>query len=215
MIAAAAAASLGRDGLLTSLVVRVDGAPHTVELTGGTGAVGITALGEAGEHDVELVDAGSNVVVLSVASEYTVGWNVPPPLSGPLAIEFRGEAGHLDDRSGLVLTVRNRIPRLVSNPVVELSLPAGVEIDEEARRQIRQAIAADPDVSADMLTLRLRPLGPRQQVDIELPWLWTSAGRLTGLGVMAYSTDRPEAISIEPSRAVEVTTLSEIQGEAP
>lgn len=215
MIAAAAAATLGNRHHAEAVVVRVDGTPHTIELTGGSGSLGLQRLGEAGEHLLELADAERDVVVLAFSSEYTVDWDVPPPLSGPFSVTIDGTAGYLDDRSGLVLTVRNRIPRLVSAPVVEIGLPAGVEIDEEARRQINRGTSTDLNVSSDMLTLRLRPIGPRQEVEIELPWSWTSAGQLTGLGIMAYSDDRPEAISVTPSRRVEVTNINDSQGETP
>lgn len=215
MIAAAAAAALGNQRLPDSVVVRADGTPHTIELTGGSGALGLQLLGEAGEHHLELVDAGGHLVVIALSSEYTVDWDVPPPLSGPFTVTINGEAGRVDDRSGLILTVRNRVPRLVTSPVVELGLPAGVEIDEEARSEIRRATVSDPDISVDTLTLRLRPIGPRQDVEIVLPWLWTSAGQLTGLGVMAYSEGRTEAISVTPSRRVEVTNINDSQGETP
>ena len=134
---------------------------------------------------------------------------------GPFSVRVEGEVGQVDDRTGLRLVIRNQVPRMIRETVVEITLPAGAEVDEEARQRAGRWSVGRPEVSADVLTLRLRPLRPRGEVVIPLSWIWTTAGRLGGLGVMAWAADRPEAISVSPPRRVEVSRRAASTGGAP
>lgn len=204
VMAASAVTALSQGRLPRSIEILVDGEQHTIPLDPFRGELQLPALGEAGEHTIEVAQDCGAVLYLRAEAEYTAPWSSPPPLVGPFAISIDGEIGELDRRSNLTLTIRNRVPRLLRSSTVEVSLPAGVEIDEHARRQIRARTSRDIEVSSSSLILRLRPLGPRREVTIPLSWLWTTAGRLNGLGVTAHSLDRPEALSIAPSQVVEV-----------
>jgi hypothetical protein len=204
MMAVAAASALGPSPLPRSLVVSVDGQARTIDIEDSVGEIDARQLGEGGDHRVEVLDTSGAVVLLHVISGYTVDWDAPPPHVGPFDVRIEGTTGGLDDRSGLVLVVRNRVPSLVGAPVVEIDLPSGAEVDLEARNVMRRWTRGPIDVSADTLTLPLGPICPRGEVRVRLPWIWTTSGRLNGLGVMAYAADRPDAISIAPARRVEV-----------
>jgi hypothetical protein len=182
----------------------VDGQARTIDIEDSVGEIDARQLGEGGDHRVEVLDTSGAVVLLHVISGYTVDWDAPPPHVGPFDVRIEGTTGGLDDRSGLVLVVRNRVPSLVGAPVVEIDLPSGAEVDLEARNVMRRWTRGPIDVSADTLTLPLGPICPRGEVRVRLPWIWTTSGRLNGLGVMAYAADRPDAISIAPARRVEV-----------
>lgn len=203
-LAGAAAELLATGPLPSPLAIDVDGTSHSVELEQHSGTVEIEALGQGGEHTVELTDAAGALAVLRASSEYTVDWSAPPPHPGPLALTIEGETGNVDHRSELRLVVRNRIPRLLMVPVIEINLPAGVEIDESARTQITRTTTSSPDISAGTLRITLRPLCPRQEVTVRLPWLWTTAGELTGLGVTGWTAERPEAITVLPARRLQI-----------
>lgn len=214
-LAAVAAAALGDGQPLEALTVIVDGERRRVALEDDLGSLSLPALGAGGEHRIELVDAGAAIVLVQATAEYTVDWNAPPPHPGPFSLRIEGAAGRVDERTGLKLVIRNQIPRVVRQPVVEITLPAGAEVDEEARQRLTCSARARPEVTASVLILRLCPLGPRGEVEIPLPWLWTTAGRLNGLGVMAWAAERPQAISISPSRPVDVTRGDTTTGGAP
>jgi hypothetical protein len=133
-------------------------------------------------------------------------------------MEVLGDPGSQDGRSGLTIEVRNRTPRMISEPVVELDIPAGAEVDERARQEIGRNLAQPPDFSGRRLTLRLRSLWPGATHTIELPLRWTVPGRLRGMGAIGYAADRPQVISVLPSREVEVSPASgsnPVQGGRP
>jgi hypothetical protein len=205
IIAEAAAALLRSNRADSQITVIVDGEPHAVELTNGVGKLNIEKLGRGGSHSIEIKNAGSEIVMVRAQAEYSVDWTGPPPHAGPFIVRIDGKAGRVDDRCGLKLDIHNRIPRVVLEPIVEISLPAGAEVDEETKKRLVRFTVGEPVVSSDTLTLKLLPLRPQEETIIPLPWLWTAAGRFNGLGVTAWAADRPEAVTVLPAINVEVT----------
>jgi hypothetical protein len=204
--AQAAAAALVRGRPVASVTLRVDGEARRVDLAGGVAEVPLDALGRPGDHRVEVDAPEGAVVLLRLRAEYGLPWSVTPPPSdrGPLSLSITGETGGLDGRAALRLEVRNTAPRLVSAPVVEIDLPAGAELDEGARQAIAARSARPPDFSGRTLTVALRPLRPGAVAVVELPVRWSVAGRMRGLGAVGYGADRPEAVTVLPSREVRV-----------
>jgi hypothetical protein len=229
LTAATAALLLGKGKVPSKVTVAVDKERHEVDLTGdsftlntddagdraGIGRLKLSALGQGGLHTIEIKDAGSHLVMVNGKVEYTVDWTVPPPHVGPFIVRVDGKAGLADDRSGLKLVIRNRIPRAIMEPVIEISLPAGAEVDEEAKKSLARWTVSEPMVSSDTLTLKLLPLRPQEEVVIPLPWLWTAAGRFTGLGVTAWAADRPDAITVLPATKLDVSNRASTGGGEP
>lgn len=203
-LARASAAMLTTGGEPSAVTLRVDGVERQVDLENGLAEIPVRELGSPGSHQVELAIEGGAIVLLRARAVYGLPWDHPPPGPEPMRIELEGEPGTRDQRSGLTLVVRNASPRMISEPVIELDLPAGAEVDERAREEMGERSARPPDFSGRTLTLYLSPLCPAATTTIELPFRWTVAGRLRGLGAVGYASDRPEAISILPSRSVEV-----------
>ena len=202
-MAAAAAAALST-GVSTSLRLRIDGVEHELDLRDDLGSQELEALGNGGEHRIELLDRSESLALLRVVSEYSVDWDEPAPHVGPFVVSIEGSSGTLDQRADLVLVVRNRAPRLIRSPWVVVSLPAGAEVDHQARWVVEQLTGVSPGVQADSMNVSLRPIGPRSETRIPLRWVWTTAGRLNGLGMTAWAGDRPQAVSITPPRQIEV-----------
>jgi hypothetical protein len=215
IMAQAAAVFLGEERSKSKVTVIVDGNKHLVDLSNGEGTLESNTLGRGGEHSIEIETDGTDIFMLNATAKYTVDWNTPPPHVGPFAVRIDGKAGRADDRSGLKLVVRNRIPRTIPEPVVEIDVPAGAEVDEETKGRLAVWTVGEPAVSSDTLTLRLRPMRPRQEIIIPLPWLWTTAGRFTGLGVTAWAADREQAVTILPARQVGVLKRAAGAGNEP
>jgi hypothetical protein len=215
IMAEAAAVFLGEDRSTSKVTVIVDGKPHSVDITNGYGSLESEILGRGGEHHIEIKGKGTDIIMLEASAKYTVDWNTLPIHVGPFAVRVDGRAGQVDDRSGLSLIVRNRIPRVIPDPVVEIELPAGAELNEEARQSLERWTVLDPQVSSGTLRLTLFPMRPREEIVIPLPWLWTTAGRFTGLGVTAWAADRPEAVTVLPPRTMEVSRRAAEIGGAP
>jgi hypothetical protein len=122
---------------------------------------------------------------------------------GPFAMRYRGATGRLDGISGLELVVRNRAPRMLPTTIVEIELPTGAELTESDRERIRRRVRS-VERSEGVLVMTLAPLGPGNEVRIPLPLRWSVAGRLVGLGTVAYAADRPESVSVLAPRALEI-----------
>ncbi len=205
IMAEAAVALLGEDREPSRLTAVVDKETYPIELTDGVGEVEVPRLGRGGLHSIEIRGALKNVIAVQAEAGYTVEWTLPPKHPGPFAARIEGKTGRADERSDFKLVVRNRIPRLIPQPVVEISLPAGAEMDEEAKKALSKWTIEEPLVSKDILTLKLRPMRPKEEVAIPLAWLWTSAGKFKGLGVTAWAADRPEALSVLPEDTLTIS----------
>ncbi|MDH5493973.1 MAG: hypothetical protein OEY14_18630, partial [Myxococcales bacterium] len=114
-----------------------------------------------------------------------------------------------DTRSGLALIIRNRGARMLSRPVLELDLPAGVELDEAARDQLARRGLGPPSLEGRTLRLRLPPLPPGARLHLPLPFRWTLGGSLRGLGAVIRDegfapTEAERRAAILPSRLLEI-----------
>jgi len=200
---AAVAALSGRDEP-GDVVVVVDGREHRVDLDHGVASIADPGLGAPGHHRVELSSPPGAVSFLSARLEYGQPWSAPRPAVRPFELAVRGEPGPRDEVSELELEVRNRSPRLITAPVVEVYLPAGAELEQATREQLGRVTAAPPVVEGRILTLSLFPMSPGARVTIDLPVRLSVAGRLRGLGVVGFAADRPRDVSVLPSREVVV-----------
>jgi hypothetical protein len=212
---AAAAALAFSKPLPNRATVVVDGRRYTVALQDGVGSVKIPALGTGGRHRIEVDTGTTDIVLLQARNAYLTDWSVPPANVGPFATRIEGAPGNRNERAEYRLVIRNRIPRFIPEPVVEISLPAGVEMDETCRSSLSPYLISEPSVTADRLTLRLRPMRPQEQRVIPLPWRWTAAGELTGLSILSYAADRPQAISVSQPKTVSVSNRAPKTGGTP
>jgi hypothetical protein len=201
----AAAALLARGAPPRSVSLRVDGRERRLELSGGLGRIAAPELSRPGRHRVSVeLPAASAPLHLQVVTEYGVPWSLRPDRPGPLELSIVGTTGARDQRAGLAIAVRNRSPRTLGAPVLELALPAGAELDEEARAALRRRTVSEPAMSRGTLRLELASLPPGGFRCLPLPLRWSLGGRLLGLGVVGYAADRPEDLSIFPPRVLEI-----------
>lgn len=218
-LATAAAGLVAGAGAQGELRAWVDGRP--VQLVSPDGepqsAVRVAAvegLGRPGTHRVRVEGAPMALVFVDV--RYGRPWSAPPPRNAGLELSIDGPVGPRDARAGLALELRNRAPRLLTQPIVEVDLPAGAELDEPTREVLRAVGLSEPTVEGRTLRLRLRPLAPGGYARIPLPLRWSVGGELHGLGVSAYDEATPlevgvRPVSVLPSRALTV----EARGEEP
>jgi len=107
------------------------------------------------------------------------------------------------------LSVRNRGPRILTRPVVEIELPAGAELDEPTRDALASHLRGDARQEGRTLILPLRAMAPGGWVRLPLPLRWAVGGTLRGLGAVAYddvsALHAPTIpVAILPSSAVEI-----------
>jgi hypothetical protein len=121
-----------------------------------------------------------------------------PAEPGPLALAIEGEVGSLDEIATLQLVVRNRAPRTLQRPVVEIELPTGAELTADDERRLGVQVTRGGGV----LTLRLPPMRPGNVRRIPLPLRWSVGGSLVGLGVAARADDRDTAVAVLPPRSL-------------
>jgi hypothetical protein len=129
-------------------------------------------------------------------------WDAEPPRRASLALGIEGAVGARDTRAGLLLTVQNRGPRVLVEPVVEVDLPAGVELDEPTREALEAMTRGRPTREGRTLRIELRPLAPGGRAQIPLPIRWSLAGRLRGLGVAAFDDAFPRSVAGRPTRVL-------------
>ena len=84
-------------------------------------------------------------------------------------------------------------------------MPAGAEIDEDARKAMQVHTAGSPAATRGTLRLQLRGLAPGSIRRVPLPIRWSVAGSLQGLGIASYPADRPDDLSVSPPRVVVIT----------
>lgn len=209
---ASAVAAMMADGRSPDFVnLTIDGVQRRVALERGIATVPVEALGAPGTHRIGVDAVESAVVYLSARSVFGIPWEASPRMPCPFRLSLDGEIGRLDGRSQVVLEIQNITPRLVSRPTIELVLPAGAEVDETARVSIASQGAGSPDFVGRTLTMVLHPLWPGATRRIALPVRWTIAGRLRGFGAVAYAEDRPQLLSVMPTRAVEISEAGRTQ----
>jgi hypothetical protein len=194
----------------TQAIVEIDGERRTVALEGGAGELALESLASPGHHTVHVTTREGAPLWVRVDADYGLPWSVRPVRPGPLALGIEGAVGALDRISELELVVRNRSPRTLPAPIVELDLPTGAELTEHDRLRLGWAVRG-VERGDGVLTLRLAPLRPGNEVRIALPFRWSVAGRLMGLGASAYAEDRREDITTLAPRALEIAPAPEVQ----
>jgi hypothetical protein len=207
-LASAAAARLSR-GSAEGVRVIVDDRPLETTMQGGVTTAAVPGLGRPGAHSVRVELASGAVALVALDLSYGMPWTVPPPRTAPIALSIAGELGARDTRSGALLAIQNRGPRLLTRPVVEIELPAGAELDEPTREALRALLRAPARQEGRTLILPLRPLAPGGWARIPLPARWAVGGVLRGLGAVAYDDVEPSRgpivpVAVLPSRGVEL-----------
>ncbi|MBI2895179.1 MAG: hypothetical protein HYY06_16615 [Deltaproteobacteria bacterium] len=188
--------------------VVVDGRARILRLMGGEGRIEAPELGSPGSHSVEVSVAGENrpsaPIFVRAAFVYGVPWDRVPARPGSLRLDLEGEPPALDERSGLVIVVRNRSPRTVVQPTVEVATFAGAELDEEGRAIMFRHGARAIDTSPGTIQVTLPPMPPGAVRRIPLALEASTGGSLRGLGMAAWPHDRPEDVTVVPPRAVRI-----------
>ncbi len=217
--ATAAAGLTAGQGARGELRAWIDGAP--IELVSPDGnarspvrvAIADT-LGRPGTHHVRV--AGASMALVFVDVRYGRSWTTAPRRTARFEMSIEGRVGPRDARSGLALELRNRSPRLVTEPTVEIDLPAGTELDEPTRQVLRTVTVAEPTVEGRTLQLRLRPLAPGGYARVPLPLRWSLGGALRGLGVSAYDGATPATVEVRPVSVLPSRTITiHDRGEEP
>jgi hypothetical protein len=171
----------------------VDGHATDVPLVQGIATHSSSALSQPGRHTVQIETSQGVTLIAEAEARYGRPWSAAPTFRGPFAVTLDGALGARDARAALTLRVQNRGPRVVASPVVEIDLPAGAELDEDARREIARRTTQLPTISGRTLVLTLRAMAPGGYVRIPLPVRWSVGGSLHGLGVAAYVSEEPGA----------------------
>lgn len=214
-LASAAAAGLGAGPTKNARVI-LDGQVIDTTREGGVILASLPGLGRPGRHTLEVRIADGAVALAQLSLAYGMPWDVAPKQRAPIALTLEGEVGPRDARSGLLLTVRSRGPRILTRPVIELELPAGAELDEPTRDALASHLRSDARQEGRTLILPLRALAPGAWVRLPLPARWAVSGTLRGLGAVAYDDASPFhapslPVAVLPSRAVEIAD----EGPAP
>lgn len=209
-LAATAAALLATGPGEGPLEVTLDGARVETRLE--AGGVVLATLPDAarpGSHTLVFDLPDGALALLRLDVRYGMPWDVAPLREAPITIEWSGETGARDTRSGLSVTVQNRGTRVLTHPIVEIEMPAGTELDEPTREALAGLLVAAPSMEGTTLHLELRPMAPAGYVRLPIRARWAVSGTLRGLGVSVYDEAGPgasglRATAILPSRAVEI-----------
>lgn len=206
-VAALALAAL-TPGLDAEVRLVVDGRPVALARQSGVLVATLEGLGRPGAHtiDVELPEGG--VAWAELDLRYGRPWDAPEAHPLNVAISVEGPVGARDTRAGLSVLVRNQSPRAVRRPVLEIDLPAGVELDEPTRAAITRAANGAPTVESRTLRIPLRALAPGASARVPLPLRFSVGGALRGLGVSLVDDvvgyDDARAYAVLPSRTLAV-----------
>ena len=184
-------------------VVVVDGRERAVQDAAGGARFSDALLAAPGHHVVQVSIERGAIVHARVRATYGLPWE-STEVVGPVTLSIEGESGALDGVATFVLVVRNRTPRTITAPIVEIDLPTGAELPDAAQRTLRSASRTAPTRSGDLLTLTLAAMPPGAERRIPLPFRWSVAGTLPGLGVVAYASDRTEQVSVLPPRVLTI-----------
>jgi hypothetical protein len=198
--ALAAVQTLSAGARLDSATLVIDGHEQRIELSNGLGRVVSADLSRPGEHRIELRGAAGVVAILSARVEHGLPWDSSRSGSGPFILTLTGDPAARDEVSELRLEVRNRSPRRISEPIVEVYLPAGAELEASALEQIQRESGHAPEMDGQILRIRLGRMPPGLVRVLTLRLRWSLGGRMRGLGVAAWADDRPRVVSVIPSR---------------
>lgn len=157
-------------------------------------------LGSGGRASVRVRALGSSLVIAE--SEVAYDTVFAPESQGPLGLSIAGDPGRAYGVSALELTVTSSEP--VFDPIVELELPASVEVDET----LRQALLATGTVRsvelrrAGFLRLRLASVGAGSTVTVPLPFVFAARGEVHGLAAVAYPATQAYRRTVLPGRSL-------------
>ena len=205
---ASAAATLLNARPLRRVTLEIDGERRTVPLHEGSAQLALPGWDRPGRHVLRVVELPPGHA-LHVHAQVPVGvpWSRNEREVLPLALELRRD-GQAQPRAGhferWTLRVRNTWPRVVREAVVEVSLPAGAELDEVAIEQLRPWLRGRPERDENIVRLHLRALLPGRAFLLPLQLRMSVAGKLHGLGVAAYPSERPRDVAVLPPRLLEV-----------
>lgn len=181
----------------TAVSVEIDGNVQRLALVQGVGRLPAAVLAQSGQHRIRVtVPGGQAAVYVRATTEYGLPWEKTPERPGSLHTTIEGKPSTRDQRAALVLVVQNRSPRTIGRPILELSVPAGAELDEDGQRQLGSFTVSEPEATRGTLHLELRALPPGGTLRLPLPLRWSVAGRLGGLGVAAYPADQTADVFI-------------------
>lgn len=186
----------------STIEVSVDGTDHSLALEGGVGVLPL-ALGAGDDVDIE-IETEEGVAVLARA-EVVFGRPFEARRDGPLGLSMQGDVGHLGGIAALELTVSAAAG--VDDPILDIQLPAGVQADEQLLAGLRSSsvVRLAEARSPGFVRLTLAPLAAESRTAVSLPLPWRASGRVRGLAVVAYPGDRPHAMTVLPSRVLDVT----------
>jgi len=205
MLAHLVASLLAEGAEPTTVTVELDGTAHQLALDRGAARLPAAVLAQPGKHRIHVeVPGGHAAVYVRAATEYGLPWELIPARPGSLRAAIEGKTNARDQRAALELVVQNRSPRTIGRPVLELTLPAGAELDEEGHRRLAELTATAPEATRGTLHLELRSLPPGSTQRLPLPLRWSVAGQLVGLGVTAQPSDQPEDLFILKPRSWDI-----------
>ncbi len=176
--------------------VIVDGRPRRLALARGEGRLPAPELGTPGRHAVRIEGAGRSPLFVRTTLVYGVPWSDVPRRPGSLRVELEGEPPAIDERAGLAIVVRNRSPRTVVAPTLQVTLFAGAELDEEGRMTLTRHGVRSIDTALGVVQMTLPALPPGAMRRVPLPVNASVGGDLLGLGVAVWPSDRPEDVTI-------------------
>ncbi len=183
----------------------VDGHSETVDVREGSARIAAAVLSQPGDHVVRVRLSSPAVLRATAIARFGRPWNAPLVARAPLEITIDGPQGARDTRAAFVLRVRNRGPRVLARVVVRVEIPAGGELDVDARRDLSARLASTAVLEDRSLTLALRALAPGGTVRLPLRVRWTVGGALQGLGVVARVDEAPDApASVLAPRIVQI-----------
>jgi len=197
-----------------TLTLTVDGQSVGATQVNGVFTASLEGLGRPGAHRLSLRTGDGTLALGRLSLRYARPWSAAPERAARLGLAVDGEVGARDTRSGLRLSVQNTSPRLMARPVVEVDLPAGVELDEPTRVLLGRMTRVAPSVEGRTLKLELRPLPPQSRVRIRLPSRFAVGGALRGLGVVAYDGGAEALDGARPMSLLEPRTL-DVADEGP
>lgn len=157
-----------------------------------------------GRTRVHVRTLGGGLVI--AASEVAYATSFDAASDGPLELAIAGDPGRAYGVSALELTVRSR--EAVFDPVVELELPASVELDAT----LRQALLGSGTVrsvearAGGFLRLRLSPLGAGSTVTVPLPLVFGARGEVRGLAAVAYPATESYRRTVLPDRLLRLAS---------
>ena len=200
LLAAAGTGALGEGAV--SARVRAGGVDRVVSLASAAAVVDLAA----SERAVRLESAASGVVFARLERSFELAATARH--DAPVAIELRGDPGHVGETAAYELDIASTVDRALERVALEIALPSGAVLDAAARGQLRaragaQGIEMRPD---GLLRIVLPSIAARQHVQIPLALTWMAAGALQGVRVVAYLESAPGAWTVLPARPLALRT---------